>query len=91
MLIDADSVPRFRPGNKFRYDTVREAWVVLGPERMFVPDEQAAAVLKLLDGQRNVGGIVALLCQSYAATPEEVFPGVVELLEELAEKGVVAC
>ena len=29
---------------QFRFDQVREAWVVLAPERLFLPDEQAVAI-----------------------------------------------
>jgi pyrroloquinoline quinone biosynthesis protein D len=39
----ADRVPSFRRGTKFRFDTVRDAWIVLAPERLFVPDEQAVS------------------------------------------------
>jgi pyrroloquinoline quinone biosynthesis protein D len=90
-VIDATSVPHFKRGMKFRYDTVREAWVVLGPERMFVPDEQAVSVLKLLDGERSVGDVVQTLAVTYDATVEDIFAGVVEMLSELEDKGVLQC
>ena len=43
-------VPRMGVGMKLRFDTVRGGWVVLGPERLFLPDEHALEVLKLVDG-----------------------------------------
>ena len=33
-VVDAARVPVFRRGIKFRFDTVRDSWVVLGPERL---------------------------------------------------------
>jgi len=54
-------VPRFAAGMKFRFDTVRERWVVLGPERLFLPDEHAVEILKLVDGQRSLGDIADAL------------------------------
>ena len=38
------------PHAKFRFDEVRQAWIVLAPERLLLPDEQAVAVLQLVDG-----------------------------------------
>lgn len=73
-----------------RFDGVRDAWVVLGPERLFQPDGIAVEVLKLVDGQRNFASIIDDLCSRYAAPREVVAADVSEMLEELAGKGVVA-
>ena len=48
------AVPSFGAGVKFRFDKVRDAWVVLAPERLFLPDEQGVEVLKLVDGARSI-------------------------------------
>ena len=45
---------RFPPHVKFRYDEGRQAWIVLAPERLFLPDEQAVEILRLIDGERTV-------------------------------------
>lgn len=83
-------VPTFQRGMKFRYDTIREIWVVLGPERMFQPDEIGVEVLKLVDGQRNFGSIIDDLCGRFAASRAEVAGDVAELLRDLQGKGVLA-
>ena len=85
----ADRVPAFRRGIKFRLDAVRNAWVVLGPERLFLPDEQAVEVLKLVDGVRSLGLITEELCTRFAAPPEIVLQDVAALLSDLAAKGVM--
>ncbi|KAA2213534.1 pyrroloquinoline quinone biosynthesis peptide chaperone PqqD [Teichococcus oryzae] len=83
------SVPRLARGMKLREDKARGQWVVLGPERMFVPDETALEVLRLLDGTRSVDGMIDDLAARYAAPREEIAADVLAMLRELAEKGVV--
>jgi pyrroloquinoline quinone biosynthesis protein D len=88
-VITADSVPRLARGMRLREDAARGRWVVLGPERMFVPDETALEVLRLLDGSRSVAAIVADLATRYDAPSAEIQADVVAMLQELQEKGVV--
>ncbi len=83
-------IPAFRRGVKLRFDTVRDTWSVLAPERMFVPDEHALAVLKLVDGVRDLDGIVDELAAIYDAPREVIAPDVAALLQDLADKGVLA-
>jgi pyrroloquinoline quinone biosynthesis protein D len=89
-MIGPGSVPRLARGMRLREDAARGRWVVLGPERMFVPDETALEVLRLLDGARSVAAIVDDLAARYDAPREEIAADVTALLEELAAKGVVA-
>jgi pyrroloquinoline quinone biosynthesis protein D len=84
------AIPTLRRGVKFRFDMVRETWVLLGPERMFVPDETAVEVLKLIDGARSTGAIVDTLAARFAAPREVIAADVIALLTDLAEKGAVA-
>lgn len=85
------AVPRLARGMKLRQDQARDGrWVVLGPERMFVPDEIALEVLRLVDGARTVGAIVDDLAARFDAPRGEILADVAALLQDLAEKGVVA-
>jgi pyrroloquinoline quinone biosynthesis protein D len=87
---DEAAVPKFAPGTKFRFDTVRNAWVVLAPERLFVPDEQAAEILKLVDGVRNLGAIIDNLAARFSDAPRELIAGdVAAMLRDLADKGAI--
>ncbi len=83
------SVPRLSPGHKFRMDQVRGAWVLLGPERLFLPDDHAVEVLKLIDGVRSVDAIVADLAARFAAPPEAIRADVDAMLADLAARGAV--
>ncbi len=83
------AVPRFAAGMKFRFDTVRERWVVLGPERLFLPDEHAVEILKLVDGQRSLDDIADALAVRFDAPRETIATDVTAMLRDLAEKGAI--
>ena len=85
-----DRVPRLRPGVKFRFDAVRDAWVLLAQERLFVPDAPAIEVLKLIDGVRSTGAIIDDLAARFTAPRATIAADVTGLLRDLAEKGAVA-
>ena len=87
--VGQDAVPAFAAGVKFRYDEVRSAWVVLAPERLFLPDEQAVEILKLVNGDRSFGLIVGDLAARYQAPHELIVTDVAAMLRDLADKGVI--
>lgn len=88
-MIAGTAIPRLARGAKLRNDAARGRWVVLAPERMFVPDETALEVLRLVDGARAVDAIVDELAVRFAAPRAEIFGDVADMLRDLAEKGVV--
>jgi coenzyme PQQ biosynthesis protein PqqD len=50
---------------RFRFDEVQQAWIVLAPERLLMPDEQAVEILRLIDGARDVNAIIDELVRRY--------------------------
>lgn len=82
-------IPAFNRGFRLRHDEVRGAWVVLAPERLFMLDEPAAEVLKLVDGSRSVAEIVDTLAAKYAAPRSEIETDVEAMLRDLSEKGAI--
>jgi pyrroloquinoline quinone biosynthesis protein D len=88
--VDSAAVPRFNRGVRLREDATRGRWVVLAPERAFVPDGTALEVLKLVDGARSVGDIAATLAERFNAPREVIEADIAEMLRDLAERGVVA-
>ncbi|GAA0567569.1 pyrroloquinoline quinone biosynthesis peptide chaperone PqqD [Craurococcus roseus] len=88
--MDAAAVPRLARGARLREDAARGRWVVLAPERAFVPDDTALEVLKLVDGARSVGAIADTLAERFAAPREVIEADIIEMLRDLAERGVVA-
>jgi pyrroloquinoline quinone biosynthesis protein D len=90
MMITAASVPRLPQHIKMRYDTTRQRWTLLAPERVLVPDEIAVEILQRCDGVATVGTIAQALAEKYGASVEEVEGDIVALLQDLADKGAVA-
>jgi pyrroloquinoline quinone biosynthesis protein D len=83
------TVLRFASHAKFRFDEVRQAWLVLAPERLLLPDEQAVAVLKLVDGARDADAIIEALSQQYEAPREVIAADVLPMLQDLADKKIL--
>ena len=90
VAIDENSVPRFQPHMKLRFDKRRDRWVVLAPERLFVPDEIALEILRRCDGVASVTAIVDDLARMSGAPRAEIMGDVSALLQELTDKGVLA-
>ncbi|MDB5458010.1 MAG: pqqD [Caulobacter sp.] len=88
-MSDEAAIPRFRRGVKFRRDAVRDAWVLLAPEKLYLPDETAVEILKLVDGERCVGAIADDLAARFDAPRDLILTDVGATLDDLAAKGAV--
>jgi pyrroloquinoline quinone biosynthesis protein D len=84
-----DVIPAFANGVRFRFDSVRGAWVVLAPERLFLPDESAVEILKLVDGVRRLDQIIDELAARFDAPRAVLAADVAGMVSELAEKGAI--
>jgi pyrroloquinoline quinone biosynthesis protein D len=82
-------VPACAPGVRMREDKVRGGWVVLAPERLFMPDEHAVEVLKLVDGTRTIGGIIDELAARYDAARDLIATDVLAMLHDFNGKGAI--
>jgi len=87
--VEGGAVLRFAPHAKFRFDEVRQAWIVLAPERLLLPDEQAVEILQLIDGERAVDGVIDELVRRYEAPREMIAGDVVKMLQDLVDKKVL--
>jgi len=83
------SVPSLAPQIRLRFDEARRRWTLLAPERVLVPDEIAVEVLQLCDGVATVDTIAAALAAKFQAPPDEVSRDVIEMLQDLADKGML--
>jgi pyrroloquinoline quinone biosynthesis protein D len=88
--IDSAAVPRLKPHVRLQFSEARGKWIVQAPERVLMPDDIALAVLQRCDGIASVAAIAAALAAEYDAPPSEVERDIVELLQDLAEKGIIA-
>ena len=86
-IIDAESRPALPRFVKLQHDKGRDRWVLLAPERILTPDEIAVAVLKLCDGERSVDNIATELAEEYDAPVGEIRTDIIDLVQNLADKG----
>jgi pyrroloquinoline quinone biosynthesis protein D len=84
------SVPRLARGIKFQFDATRSQWILLAPERIFVPDETATEILRLVDGAATLDSIVDALASKYQAPRAEIATDVILMVQDLADKGCVS-
>lgn len=84
------SVPCLAPHVRLRFDSVRSRWTVMAPERMLLPDDIAVEVLQRVDGKRSVANVVDELAAAFEADRSEVSADVIDLLQDLHDKGFIA-
>jgi pyrroloquinoline quinone biosynthesis protein D len=87
--VEGTTVLSVAPHVRFRFDETRKAWVVLAPERLLLPDEQAVEILHLIDGERDVDAIVNELAGRFAAPREVISGDVLRMLQDLVDKRVL--
>ena len=79
----------FAPHVRFRFDERRKAWIVLAPERLLLPDEQAVAILQLIDGKRDVDAIIDELAGQFDVPRNVIAGDVLPMLQDLVDKRVL--
>ena len=83
------AVPAFMRGTRLSHDRVRDQWVVLAPEKAFLPDPVALAVLRLVDGRQALGAIIDTLAARFAAPRETIAADVLDLVADLIARRVL--
>jgi pyrroloquinoline quinone biosynthesis protein D len=84
-----DAVPALARGVKLRFDKARDAWVLLAPEKVLMPDQIAMAILKRCDGKAKVAEIVDDLAVTFSADRDKVAADVRAFLQDLADRGML--
>ena len=87
VIITGESIPALPRHIRLKHDETRDAWVLLAPERVLMPDEIAVEILQRCDGEASVNGIAATLASEFAAPVEEIQIDVIDILQDLADKG----
>lgn len=88
--VDDDAAPALARGVKLRFDKARDAWVLLAPEKVLMPDPIAVEILKRCDGKARVAEIVDDLAATFSAERARVASDVQTFLQDLADKGMIA-
>jgi pyrroloquinoline quinone biosynthesis protein D len=84
-----DAAPALARGVKLRFDKARDAWVLLAPEKVLMPDQIAIAILKRCDGKAKVTEIIEDLAVTFSADRHQVAGDVRAFLQDLADKGML--
>jgi coenzyme PQQ biosynthesis protein PqqD len=82
--------PRLAPGVRLHFDTRRDAWVLLAPERVIEAEGPAPEILRRCDGTRTFDQIIDELAALYAADRAEIEGDVREMLADLMAKRMLA-
>jgi pyrroloquinoline quinone biosynthesis protein D len=87
--VSGSSVPKLPRGVRLHFDQIRDAHVLLAPERAFNVDDNAVAVLKLVDGQRTIAAIAGELATRFDADPAVIERDISTMIADLIDKRVV--
>lgn len=89
-VVDASSVPKLAAHRRLQFDKARESWTIQAPERAFMLDEIAHAIVSRCDGNANVAAIVDELCRLYEGAPRDLIEtDVLNLVQDFADKGLI--
>ena len=80
-LATAESKPYLPKHVRLQFDSTRERFAVLAPERVYWPEGTAVEILKLCDGERTVSALAARLAEEYAAPVEIIQADVLEFIQ----------
>jgi pyrroloquinoline quinone biosynthesis protein D len=78
--------PRLAPGVRLHFDTRRDAWVLLAPERVIETEGPVREILQRCDGSRTVGQIVDELAELFTADRTVIESDVKDIVAELSAK-----
>ena len=85
-MIAAHDIPVLPRGVRMHFDKVRDAWVLLAPERVLKLDGIGRAILEEVDGARSLGQISEGLAARYNAPAEEIAKDATEFLTVLQNR-----
>jgi pyrroloquinoline quinone biosynthesis protein D len=81
-----DARPALLRGVRTKFDTVRDIWVLLAPERALKLDQIGAAILAEVDGERSFAEITAVLAEKYNAPADQIARDARTFLVSLIER-----
>jgi pyrroloquinoline quinone biosynthesis protein D len=88
--VNAQSTPRLAPHMRLRFDRTRQNWTIQAPERAFVLDGVAEAIVSRCDGSANILTVVDSLCDAFPEAPRNTIEtDVMTLIQGFVDKGVM--
>jgi pyrroloquinoline quinone biosynthesis protein D len=75
---------------RLKFDKARDSFLIQAPERVFMLDEPAHAIVSRCDGKVRVEAVIDELCRLYADAPrQEIEADVLSVIQNLVDKGVM--
>jgi pyrroloquinoline quinone biosynthesis protein D len=88
-VADETSRPKLAAHRRLRFDEARKSWTIQAPERMFLLDDIAHAIVSRCDGEKTLGQIADELCAAFEAPWELIAGDVRSLVQDFVDKGVM--
>ena len=89
LVITGETTPALQTFVKLRHDKGRDRWIILAPERILTPDAIAVTVLELCDGTKSIDEMSNQLSESYNAPKDVIKNDIINMLQDLADKGYI--
>jgi len=89
ILLPVESRPHLAPGVRLHFDEIRQAWMLLAPERVLMLDETSLDIVQRCNGVTPVETLVDDLARAYSADRSEIDGDVRALLAGLIDKRVL--
>jgi len=90
-VAELSSRPHLAAHRRLRFDRLRASWTIQAPERVFLLDEIAHAIVSRCDSEKTISEIVDELCSACPDAPREAIAAdVIKLIQDFADKGVMA-
>lgn len=88
-LVSEESMPSLPRHVRMHFDTTRNAFALLSPEKVLWPDEISLAILERCDGRTSAGAIAGALAREYDGDEAEVRADVFAFLQDWSDRMVV--
>ena len=89
ITITPESRPCLPRHVRLRFDELRNAPIVLAPEKVLWPDEISAEILKRCDGRTTVAEIATAFARDYVAPVEEIATDILAFLQDWSDRLLV--
>lgn len=81
--------PKLAAKAKLRLDQKTGKYILLYPEKGLLLNPTGSAILKLCDGEKSLGEIIAALAVEFQSEPEKLEPEVLAFVKALLDRGLL--
>lgn len=88
-LVSDRRVPVLKPGIRYTLDRDRGVWLLHTAQGTVLPPPSSTEMMGLLDGERDLAGIIAHMAETSGRAPAEIAPEVHEFFAAMEQRGIV--